>query len=275
LFSLNQHHFGSVRWPWFGEAFASVGNPKSKHCFYSGVSFQSGFFDFVKCVGRAVMRYLSGPAYGLLLGERMPRWRSTLNATPDLAASLGSAVISKKRSSVDDRSKEYGGVVLRITEEERAATAAAEQAKYGKLLVDGPVLILPSAGHFNFGFAPNNVVPLPGHGNVYPTFHVSDDRGTLEVEGGALMNDIYTVVTVSTPKNRAGSHIAGGSLEGGLGRRLAYRRGQACRRFHGCEKLRCPAAAGRASQAVKGKVQEGERDCYETLSCVVCQRNTL
>ncbi len=74
--------------------------------------------------------YLSGPAYGLLLDERMPKWRSTLNAASDLGAILGSTVANKKQLSADARSKEYGGTVLRITEAERAATAAAEQAKY-------------------------------------------------------------------------------------------------------------------------------------------------
>ncbi|MGC2656365.1 MAG: hypothetical protein WA324_00200 [Bryobacteraceae bacterium] len=153
--------------------------------------------------------YLSGPAYGLLLDERMPKWRSTLNAASDLGAMLGATVVNQKQLSADARSKEYGGAVLRITEEERAATAAAEQAKYRQLLVDGPVLVLPSAGHFNFGFNPNNVVALPGYGNVYPTFHVSDDWGKLEVEGGALMNDSYSMVTVSAPKSTTVSHISG------------------------------------------------------------------
>lgn len=153
--------------------------------------------------------YLSGPAYGLLLDEREPNWRSKLNAASDLGAIVAATQPNSRRPSANERSKKYGGAVLRITEEERAATTAAEQAKYRKLLVEGPLLILPSAGHSNFGFDPNNIVALPAYGNVYPTFHVSDDWGTLEVEGGALMNNSYNVVTVSAPKNTVGSHVTG------------------------------------------------------------------
>ena len=60
--------------------------------------------------------------------------------------------------------------------------ATATQAKYEQFLVHEPVLILLSAGYFNFGVDQNNVVLLPSHGNVYTTFHVSDDGGCLTLK---------------------------------------------------------------------------------------------
>lgn len=153
--------------------------------------------------------YLSGPAYGLLLDERMPNWRAKLNADSDLGALLGSTIAHAAHRPAEQDALAYGGAVLKITEEERAANTAALQSKYRHLLVEGPVLILPALEHFSFGFDPNSIIPLPGFGNVYPTMSISDDWGTLQVENGALLADGGKWAAVNAPKETSGSHIVG------------------------------------------------------------------
>jgi hypothetical protein len=154
--------------------------------------------------------YASGPAYGSLLDERRPDWRSQIRATSDLTALLGSTVSSSSAVPVDQRALVYGGAALRITETERDVRAQAERARYRKLLVDGPTLTLPDAGKFNYGFDPNEVVPLEGFGTVYPTTQVSDEWGTLKVEeGGALMAPDWHSVRVAAPANIGGSQVTG------------------------------------------------------------------
>lgn len=153
--------------------------------------------------------YLSGPAYGMLLDKRLAGWRSKLNASSDLARLLAQTGAGMPSGRVKERALAYGGAALRIVEEERAASTAALQDRYRKLLVQDPVLTLPAAAHFNFGFDPNAVVPLPGYGNVYPTLHVSDDWGTLEVEKGALLNSSFSTVTVTAPKDPSGRQVTG------------------------------------------------------------------
>jgi hypothetical protein len=153
--------------------------------------------------------YLSGPAYGLLLDERQPGWRSTLSANSDLGALLGGTVGSQPPPDAQQRSQVYGGAGLRISETERAVETEAKQAHYRNLLVDGPTLKLMDAGKFNFSFDPNTVVPLPGAGNVNPSMEVSDVWGTLKADQGALLSTDMKSVTVSAPASISGSHITG------------------------------------------------------------------
>ncbi len=153
--------------------------------------------------------YASGPAYGLLLDERLPSWRGKLSASSDLGTLLSSTVHDSSVASIDQRALDYGAGAMRIVETERDAMAKAERDRYRKLLVEGPILTLPNAGKFNYGFDPNNLVPLPDAGTVYPTMHASDAWGTLEVQDGALLSTDFKNLTVAAPGNTAGTHMQG------------------------------------------------------------------
>jgi hypothetical protein len=153
--------------------------------------------------------YTSGPAYGLLLDERLPGWRTKLNAQSDLGALLASTLPHGAGVSAEVRARLYGEAALQITEAERAAKAEAQKARYRALLVDGPTLTLPSAGHFAFTFNPSTLVGLGDSGSVYPTFRVTDSWGTLDVKDGVLVPTDFSRATVSAPKNTDGSRIEG------------------------------------------------------------------
>ena len=153
--------------------------------------------------------YTSGPAYGLLLDERLPGWRTKLNTQSDLGALLASTLPRGPRVSAETRAPYYGEAAIKMTEADRAAKAAAEKAHYRALLVDGPTLTLASAGHFAFTFNPSTLVGLGDAGSVYPTFHVTDAWGTLDVKGGVLVPSDFSGATVAAPANPTGSHIEG------------------------------------------------------------------
>jgi hypothetical protein len=153
--------------------------------------------------------YISGPAYGLLLDERLPGWRTKLNKQSDLGALLASTLPHGAQPSAEKRAALYGAAALRLTEADRAAKAAAEKAHYRALLVDGPTLTLASAGHFAFTFNPSTLVGLGDTGSVYPTFHVTDAWGTLDVKEGVLVPTDFSRATVAAPQNPSGSHIEG------------------------------------------------------------------
>jgi hypothetical protein len=153
--------------------------------------------------------YTSGPAYGLLLDERLPGWRTKLNAQSDLGALLASTLHGATQISAEKRAAFYGEAALRMTEADRAAKAAAEKAHYRALLVDGPTLTLASAGHFAFTFNPSTLVGLGDAGSVYPTFHVTDAWGTLDVKDGVLVPTDFSRATVASPANPTGSHVEG------------------------------------------------------------------
>ena len=99
-----------------------------------GKAVASGHHHLV-CAGP--FAYTSGPGYGLLLDERLPGWRTKLNAKSDLAALLGSTIRDQETVSAEDRASHYGASEIRLMEADRAAKGEAEKARYRALLVSG------------------------------------------------------------------------------------------------------------------------------------------
>lgn len=153
--------------------------------------------------------YNSGPPYGLLLDQRRPGWRKELSKKADLGGLLEETLPDAAPVSADDRAAIYGMSAIELAESDRAAKAAALQAKYRALLVDGPTLTLKSAGSFRFSFNPSTLIALGDIGSVYPTFHATDAWGTLDVTDGALVPTDYSSATVAAPADIEGPHIEG------------------------------------------------------------------
>jgi hypothetical protein len=135
--------------------------------------------------------YASGPAYGLLLDSSAPGWRDRVKDHPDLGDLLQKAHAIKvapawKRQALD-RATNDGLRELVLDETRREDERNAVVGRFQSRLVDGPVLILPRTGAFNYSFDPNHLLPLKDHGMVYPAIQASDSWGTLEASGGALM----------------------------------------------------------------------------------------
>ncbi len=153
--------------------------------------------------------FTSVPAYGLLLDERDPGWRNILNRTSDLGTLLAGTLPRHAALSTKARAAVYGASTLRIAETERAARTEAVKARYRKLLVDGPTLVLPNAGTFNISFNTNELVSLDDAGPVYPTAHITDAWGTLEVSDGAIVPLNFSGVTVAAPKDSNADPLTG------------------------------------------------------------------
>lgn len=92
----------------------------------------------------------------------------------------------------------YGGPALRVAEQAREAKHAAQLAAYRRVLVDGPVATL-GFRHMKIEFDPRAVLTLGDLGSVYPSLHVIDDWGILDVTGGALVKADWTSVVASAP----------------------------------------------------------------------------
>lgn len=158
--------------------------------------------------------YATGPAYGLLLDEANPNWRRGLRRTDSLPALLAAAL---KLPSVDpqaatSRMAAYDGVFLATSEHDRAHERALKVAEFRHKFVEGPVLTLPLA-QSNYTYDPNDVESLPGIGQVIGSGKVSDDWGTLEVNGGGylLIRSAAgpTGVAVSSPDRPVGPEAKG------------------------------------------------------------------
>jgi hypothetical protein len=153
--------------------------------------------------------YVSGPAYGLLLDQFDPNWRVGLQPGNDLATMLENSSKVRPSVAVTSRATIYGYLALMVGEQERATNAAEGKARYTALLVDGPTLTLPNAGKSNYGFNPNELVPLGAAGTVYPSMQVSDAWGSLDVEDGALLSTDFNKITVAAPLATGSSPLKG------------------------------------------------------------------
>lgn len=155
-----------------------------------------------------IFAFMSGPAYGLLLDERMPGWRKTLNEKSDLGAMLASTLHDKVKESAEARASVYGAKGIRVVLADRAAREKAMEARYRASLVGGATLSLSPLGQFSMN--PSTAVALGSDGIVYRTFHAIAKWGTLDVKaGGVLVPSDFSRGTVSAPTSIKGPHLEG------------------------------------------------------------------
>jgi len=152
--------------------------------------------------------YHSGPAYGVLLDRYDAGWRGRLSTTSDLGALLATAANVSASGDPTAAATRYDGRTVIDAERARDRAHRERLAAWRKQLVDGAVLVLPFAD-MHIQFDPNTLTALPPDGTVYPTLHISDRWGVLDVERGALIDEGWSAVRVAAPKRVAERHIAG------------------------------------------------------------------
>jgi len=155
--------------------------------------------------------YATGPAYGLLLDRYRPGWRREIVHGGSPASLLASALQIDMTAAPDirQRAARYDGAALLASEHERAAAQAKRVAAYTAQLVAGPVLQLPLK-HMKLQFDPRNLLPLGDAGTVYPTMHVSDDWGRIDVDGGVLLASDWSRLSVAVPPGGLDGHALHG-----------------------------------------------------------------
>jgi hypothetical protein len=149
--------------------------------------------------------YATGAAWGLMLDQADPAWRTKLAAAmkgpnpPGLDQMLQAALKLPEPAAqtVTAREVDYD-TTLRPREQARERGKQAHLAELRARLVDGPVLRLPLAGHHaSYQFNPQTLEALDAAGVVYPTIKLSADWGVLSVEQGALLDKAMTVAAVA------------------------------------------------------------------------------
>ena len=157
--------------------------------------------------------YATGPAYGLLLDETGVAWRKNLRASDDLAALLLKLrnlwLPDDPGKAANQRANAYGAAELAAAEDERERNRQEQEKIYRARLVDGPVVVIPLR-KMNMQFDPRNLVPLAGHGTVYPSIRIVDEWGILEVkERGALLSADFSKITIPAPHETQGQKLQG------------------------------------------------------------------
>ena len=160
---------------------------------------------------------VSGPAYGILLDQADPDWRSSLNGQSDLGTLLAEAweidLAPETEDAVLLTADRYDGASLIDAETERDRVRQAQADLDRRRLLEGPILILSLSDETRYSFNPGNLRALDDVGTVYPTLRVSDRWGILDVDGGALMTrdeGRASSVHVPSPENpRTGQAVEG------------------------------------------------------------------
>jgi hypothetical protein len=146
--------------------------------------------------------YLTGPAYGLLLDQHAAGWLRKIKAGDDLGEILATALQLQRRPESKARAKQraarYDGEKLWAAETAREVARVAQVAAFRRLLVDGPVLVLP-VRKFQMSFNPSQLVPLERDGTVYPTLTVIAPWGKLDVHKASLITADFKQVSVAGP----------------------------------------------------------------------------
>lgn len=148
--------------------------------------------------------YATGPAYAELLDGVQPGWRRKV--TPDFAFGVAAASAYQVAMPKPDKRRamaaiaRYHGKRIIAQEDARAKLTAARNARFTRMLVDGPTLTLPLSKNFKFSISydPRMVYALPDHGSVYQTLTLGDAWGRLSVhdDGMALIPATFNSVTV-------------------------------------------------------------------------------
>jgi hypothetical protein len=150
--------------------------------------------------------YATGTAYGLLLDAADHGWQRRLRPSDDMAELLALAM-GLDGLGADVRAGLYGANELRIAETRREKQRQERLRRYRERLVEGAVLLLPLENP-RISFDPGSLLPLPGHGLIYPEMQVSDAWGVLTVTNGALLSPDSKRLTVTAPAGTA-SPLAG------------------------------------------------------------------
>jgi hypothetical protein len=138
--------------------------------------------------------YASGPAYGALLDAVDPHWTRTLRRSDDFGTLI--ARLYHVTASQQVAATAYDGLALRKAESKREAEQQARIRAFQARFVDGPTLVLPLR-RMNLQFDPNESQSFPGQGTVYPTIHLTDEWGAIDVKrGGALITSDWTKMIV-------------------------------------------------------------------------------
>ncbi len=156
--------------------------------------------------------YHTGPAYGFLLDEVAPGWRSGLGPDADLAALLAQALSTSTGARVAtarSRASGYGYAVLLREENAGRARRLAHLATLKKRFVSGPLLELPLA-QLKLGFDPGAVESLDSLGTVYGSLRLSDRWGVLQTDAsGGMISPDWVRLVVPAPADTAGRRLAG------------------------------------------------------------------
>ncbi len=143
--------------------------------------------------------YATGPAYGVMLDQLRPRWRTELGggAPADLLAGVVRPEAATPRT-IAAASARYGAHQVAAEENARAEAAqarlAALRAAYTSAYLEAPLT------NPQFAFDPNQVTPIADLGTHYQTLTLRDAWGELRATEGAIIAGDFSLARAAAPR---------------------------------------------------------------------------
>jgi hypothetical protein len=154
--------------------------------------------------------YNSGPLHGYLLDAALETWRKEVQRTSDLGAMLAAALnLRPSAERAPGRAALYGGDALRAAEEARERARQERLAAWRAVLLDGPVLVLDLAEVRSGTMDTRKTHAFDAGRTVYTERKLVAAWGTLEVSGGAILEDTSTRLGRVSLRGAANDHLSG------------------------------------------------------------------
>lgn len=156
--------------------------------------------------------YQTIPMYGYLLSQSQPGWNRKITSQTQLmhffVQAFKLSLPADVKTAALDFSRGYDADSIVAAETAREKRIQEQIAVYTKQFVEQPHTELRFI-KMNISFNPSNIVPIDGHGTVYPTMRISDDWGILTVTEGALLATGWDKVSVGLPQTFAEQLVTG------------------------------------------------------------------
>lgn len=144
--------------------------------------------------------YASGPAYGLLLDERRPNWRTTIgvDAPADMLARALDVRFSPNALNRAERRHDAEGHVA-AAEAKRGDAHRALVAELQERYRPGTRRLVLAIDGRMMTFDPRRVTPVAGVGRVFGVFSARGPWGSLQAQDGVLVTADFSQATLAAP----------------------------------------------------------------------------
>jgi hypothetical protein len=194
-----------------GIAMSGRNDNEVKDHFISSLEMFNNYPTFVRSFA-----YVTTPIYGYILSRTNKDWnkhvKNETNLTDYFKQSFNLSLPTDVKLAALSAQNQYNGIAIANEENEREEAINKQISEYKSRFIEQPHLQI-KLQKMSISFDPRNLVPIDGHGTVYPTLRLTDIWGVLKASNGALIGVKWDRVTVCAPTEISEGKISGNGWE--------------------------------------------------------------
>jgi hypothetical protein len=160
--------------------------------------------------------YVTTPVYGYILSRRNMNWNKLIKNETNLTDFFEQSLMLSLPLDIElaalSIQNQYNGERLSVEENQREEAINKQISIYRNRFIEEPHLLI-KLKKMSISFDPRNLVPIEGHGTVYPSLRLTDEWGILTASNGALIGVNWDRVTVCKPTEINKGKISGDGWE--------------------------------------------------------------